>query len=393
MKVRTLYFVSLWGAGLLLLLGACQKRQPPQMPALELPVVDVIVKDLPRTIEFVGQTYGISDITIQARVEGFLEGIHFREGLPVKKGQLLYSIDPQPFLAKEAEALGRVAEAQTMLAKAESDLNRIRPLAEANAVSESDLDAAEAQFGASQASLEAAEASLRLARIELGYTKIYAPINGVIGKTQARVGDFVGRSLNAAVLNTVSRIDTIRVEFFISERAYLNFVRMFGDPEENERKRQAEREHPGLELILADGSVHAQRGYVDFANRAIDPATGSLLLQASFPNPQRIVRPGQFARVRGVISIEEGATLVPQRCVKELQGTYQVYVVNDSSKVEIRSVQVGAKQGNLWFIEDGLKAGEKVLYEGLQRVQNGTVIKAVPADFKEVSAVSFSSQP
>ena len=377
-KLSWLIFVAFF-----LMIAGCKQPSPPPLPPLEVPYVEAMTQDIPISQEFVGQTYGTFDIAIRARVEGFLEGTHFREGSQIRTGQLLYTIDSQPFEAKVAERASSVAEANTLLVKAKSDLDRIRPLAEINAVRQSDLDAAEAQHGAAQASLEAAEAMLRLARIELGYTKISAPISGIIGKTEAKVGDFVGREPNPVVLNTVSRIDTILVRFSITEAEYLRFVRYAqaqGRTIEDPRTDRAD-----LELILADGSLHEYKGHLDFANREIDPTTGTLLLQASFPNSKGIIRPGQYARVRGVVDVFEQAVLVPQRSVKELQGNYQVFIINDSSKVELRTVEMGPKVGNLWTVSNGLKAGEKVIYEGIQRVSSGTPVQPVAADFEVIN--------
>ncbi len=372
----------LFGAFFLSVSG-CKQPAPPPLPPLEVPYVEAMTRDIPISQEFVGQTYGTFDIAIRARVEGFLEGMHFREGSRVRKGQLLYTIDSQPFQAKVAERASSVAEANTLLVKAKSDLDRIRPLAEINAVSQSDLDAAEAQYGAAQASLEAAEAMLRLARIEMGYTRISAPISGIIGKTEAKVGDFVGREPNPVVLNTISRIDTILVRFSITEAEYLRFVRYAQAQGRNIEDPRMDR--ADLELILADGSVHDYKGHLDFANREIDPTTGTLLLQASFPNPKGIIRPGQYARVRGVVDVLQQAVLVPQRSVKELQGNYQIFIINDSSKVELRTVEMGPKVGNLWAVNSGLKPGEKVIYEGIQRVSSGASVQPVTADFEVIN--------
>ncbi len=385
MKTTYSTFYILWLAWpLALALSACgEKKEAPRLPPPEIPYYEVGASDFPVIEEFVGQTYGASDIDIRARVEGFLEAIHFQEGSRVRKGDLLYSIDPQPSEAKVAEVQSRVAEARTELVRAESELNRIRPLVDINAVSQSDLDAAVARFGAAEASVEAAEAQLRLANIELGYTKVYAPISGIIGKTEARVGDFVGRGLNSVVLNTVSDIDPILVRFSISETEYLRMRRYQG---ENRMAQIAEKypELAGVELILADGSLHPHRGKIDFADRQIDPTTGTLLIQASFPNPEGIVRPGQFARVRAVTGLLEKAIRVPQRSVRELQGIFQVYVVNDSSQIEIRPVQTGPRSGNMWIITEGLSPGERVVVEGLQQVRPGQPIDPVPADFEVI---------
>ena len=336
-------------------------------------MIEVIQKDFPLVSEYVGQTYGLADIAIRARVEGFLDGIHFEEGRRVRKGQLLYTIDPQPFLAKEAEALSLLAEAKTLLVKAESDLSRIKPLAEINAVSQSDLDFAVAQQGASQASVEAAEASLNAARIQLGYTRMYSPLDGVIGRTQAKVGDFVGREPNPVVLNTVSNIEGVQVRFFLTENEYL-YLTSYYEKEENSED-YSPRKKNTLTLMLADGSIHDHKGSIDFIDRSIDPRTGSILIQGSFPNPEHKLRPGQFARVLVDFETIPGALLVPQRCITDLQGKQFLYVVSPEDEIEYRQVvaHVG-KQGLAW-VESGLNPGEKVVFEGLQKVSSGMKVK------------------
>jgi membrane fusion protein (multidrug efflux system) len=363
-------FLLLTGSLVMVLSGCKQKTDATALPP-EVEVVEVMVQDFPLIRTFVGQTYGVADIAIRARVEGFLESIHFEEGFPVEKGQLLYTIDPQPFLAREAEALSKVAEAKTMLVKAKSDLDRYKPLAEINAVSQSDLDFAVAQYGAAEASLEAAEAALRAARIELGYTKMYAPIDGIIGRTQAKVGDFVGREPNPVVLNTVSNIETIQVRFFLTENEYLYLTRYY--PTDQTRETDS-RKRGNLTLELADGSLHEHKGSVDFIDRSLDPATGSILLQASFPNPGRTLRPGQFAKVILEFEMIENAVLVPQRCITDLQGQQSVYVVKEDQTVEYREVEATVTRDGLWLVQDGLNPGEKVVFEGLQKVRSGMAI-------------------
>ena len=282
---------------LLLLFSACsqQKEEQAPPPPPDITVYQTKVQEVPIYQEFVGQTHGFKDISIRARIEGFLEGIHFAEGSRIKKGTLLYTLESQQFEADVAAKMSRVAEAQTMLAKAKSDLNRIEPLAKEKAVSQSDLDAAVAQHEASIESVKAAEANLRASKIQLGYTKIYSPISGIIGKTKAKVGDFVGRSPNPVILNTVSRIDTVLVEFFITETQYLLVARHRLSQNDSADKNSRGGE---LELILADGSLYEQKGKVDFVDREVDSSTGAMLIQASFPNPEELLRPGQFAKVK-----------------------------------------------------------------------------------------------
>ena len=359
---------------LFLLFFSCSQKeeQQAQAPPPQVTVVVTQGKDVPIYQEFVGQAYGFKDIAIRARVEGFLEGIHFEEGSRIEKGALLYTLESQPFEADVAAKMSRVAEAKTMLAKAKSDLDRIEPLAKEKAVSESDLDSAVAQYEASIESVKAAEANLRASNIQLGYTKIYSPISGIIGKTKAKVGDFVGRSPNPVILNTVSRIDTVLVEFFITETQYLQLARQYSSKIESDA-RNARKEN--LELILADGSLYDHKGKSDFIDRNVDPTTGAILVQASFPNPKELLRPGQFAKVKALVAVVKDGILIPQRCVIELQGLYSVYVVGDGDKVQTRRVKVGPKIKQFWLITEGLKPGEHIVYEGLQRLKDGIVVK------------------
>jgi membrane fusion protein (multidrug efflux system) len=374
LKTQNLLFIILP-----LLLFSCGKEEPAQLSPPDITVFQTEAQQVPIYQEFVGQVYGFKDIAIRARVEGYLEGIHFKEGSRIKKGTLLYDLDSQPFEEKVAAQMSKLAEAKTMLVKAESDLNRIKPLAEQKAVSQSDLDAAVAQYDASVASVEAAEANLRAAKIQLGYTKIYSPISGIIGRTRAKVGDFVGRSPNPIILNVVSRIDTVLVQFFITETQYLLLARRYISQSGSADRNAGE---ANLELTLADGSLYPHKGNVDFIDRGVDPTTGAILIQASFPNPAELLRPGQFARVKAMANVVEGGILIPQRCVTELQGLFSVFVVNDSNKVEKREVEAGQKVEQFWLILEGLKPGEKVVYEGLQKVKDGVVVNPIIQEIK-----------
>lgn len=359
---------------------ACDKEETEQAPPL-LPKVTVYqteAHEVPIYQEFVGQIYGYEDIAISARVEGYLEGIHFEEGFPVEKGKLLYTLESQQFEADVAAKMSGVASAETIKTEAETYLNRIKPLAEEKAVSQSDLDSAVAHYEVGISSVKAAKANLRAAKIQLGYTKIYSPISGIIGKTKAKVGDFVGRSPNPIILNTVSRIDTVLVQFFITESQYLMFMRRYIS--DSEASRVEEKKSGNLELILSDGSVYAHKGQGNFLNREVDPTTGALLIQASFPNPDELLRPGQFAKVRAEVEVVKDGILIPQRCVMELQGTFSVYGVGAENKIQAKEVKVGPRIKSFWLIREGLKAGEKVVYEGLQKVKDGTVVEAKVID-------------
>jgi len=372
-----------------LLITSCGEEQAKVAPPPTVAVIKSLSMDIPLEKEFVGQVYGIVDIPIRARVEGFLEGMHFNEGRPVKKGQLLYNIDPLPFEAAVAEKKSRVAEANINAVNAKAELDRYEPLAEMNAVSKSELDAARAEKGAADAAVEAAEAALDMAEINLGYTRLSSPTNGLIGKTKARVGEFVGKDPNPVILNTVSRIDSIRVEFFITENDYLELARQYNEEQTREHAghiTEKENKDRAIRLILGDGSEFEHKGLVDFVDREVDPTTGSLLVQATFPNPVQLVRPGQFAKVRVVYEKVEDGILIPQRCVNEFQGRFNVFIVNDNDVIEIRRVTIGGTFEDKFFIREGLEAGERLVYEGLQKVSEG--IKVNVEDEPRVTPLS-----
>jgi membrane fusion protein (multidrug efflux system) len=365
------------------LLAACGQKEPPAPPPLEIRVVEAVRRDADITLDLVGQTRGSVDIPIRARVQGFLESMEFEEGRPVQQGQQLYTIDEDPFRAKVVEAEGRVAEARTLLANAKADLDRIRPLAEMKAVSEQDLDGAQARYEAAIGNLQAAEAQLDQAEIELSYTRIHSPIDGSIGISKAKVGEFVGAEPNPVVLNFVSRNNPIRVRFSINERDYLRMAREYFALREQlgpEAANPVEREENRLQLFLADGSLHPHTGQIVAYDAAINPTTGTFTMEADFDNPNGIVLAGQFARVRGVVESREGAIMVPTRAVSELQGIFRVFVVGDDNVIEIRTVQLGPEVDNLRIIEEGLEAGERVAIEGLLRLRNGAVVNPTVVD-------------
>jgi membrane fusion protein (multidrug efflux system) len=372
---RLLFFVFL------LLLSACDdpavKDGAAGAAALTVIVTPAEKRDVPLTIDMVGTTLGTQDVPIRARVEGFLESMDFQEGTFVSRGDLLYTIDPQPFQAKLVEAQSQLAGAQTALAKAAADLGRIRPLAEMNAVSQQDLDGSVAQEAAARASVQAGEAGVDLAEIELSYTRIMAPIDGLIGISKARPGEFVGREPNPVVLNTLSDIDPIRVRFAISEREYLIMARTYMERNEigadgNARKRSERRND--LRLILADGSEHVHMGGVVAASQSVNVETGTYTMEAAFPNPTNLLLPGQFARVRALYQVLEDAVVVPRQALVEMQGLFRVYLVDEQGTVESLEVQKGPETENDVVIEAGLEGGERVIVEGLQRVRPGMTV-------------------
>ena len=368
---------------ILLLLISCKNEQNKVQPPQTIKVFEVKAKTVPIYQEFVGQIYGERDIPIRARVQGFLDKIYFEEGTRVKKGQLLYAIDPDPFMQEVAEKESMVAQARTLLIQSESDLLRIKPLAELDAVSKRELDMAQAKRDADISSLEAAKANLNIANINLGYAKMYAPINGIIGKTLAREGEFVGKDPNPVILNTVSEIKIIRVQFFLSENEYLRIAKNY--VEKYKQKIQKNNQDLPVELILADGTFYDQKGKIDFIDRNVDPSTGAILLQASFPNPDGLIRPGQFARVKTMIKEEIDALLLPQKCITELQGQFSVFVVNSENKIERKQVEIGDKIDDLWIIKEGINSGDKVVLEGLQKVASGMEVIPEVTEFKSQS--------
>jgi membrane fusion protein (multidrug efflux system) len=356
------------------LLATCGKEEQQVGAAPEVQVVRAVKMNVPITGEWVGQTLGAVDIEIRARVQGWLTGIYFKEGSEVQKGKLLYTIDASEINQQVAEAQGRLAAAQTLLTQAEADVKRYTPLAKVGAVSQRDLEIATSEYEARKGQVDAALASLNLARIDLGYCNITAPITGLIGISAARVGDFVGRPPNAIILNTISRVDSVHVRFSISEQEYLDLMRRIEQIKESTKNKKKE-----IEMILSDGSVYPNKGVISFVQRQIDPATGTLQFEASFPNPKHILRPGQFAKVRIVIDERKDATVVPVRSIFEIQGQKIVYVVDAEKKVVMRNVTTGPQYNNNVVIESGVNNGENVIYEGMLKVKPGMTVSPVEA--------------
>jgi len=366
MKLKNLSLLAVCG----LLLFSCKNKEQAEVKPPEVPVASVLVKDVPIIQEYVGQTLGATHIQIRARVQGFLTSINFKEGSKVRKGQLLYTIDPMPYQAKVDQAKGQLAQAEAVLVQAKSDLDRIIPLAKINAVSQRDLVAAQGKYDAAIGGKAAADGFLKNSQIELGYAWVTSPIDGIIGISQYEIGDLVG-SLNSKYLNTVSDTRSVRVRFSISENEYLDFRKRLSV---DERKKM----DWSVDMILSDGTVHPQKGIINIANREIDPATGTLTMEALFPNPDELVRPGQFAKVRFVTEMRKGAMLIPQRAVTELQGTYQVYVVSSENKIAVKMVQAGQRYGGYWIINSGLEPTDKVAMVGNAAIRANSVVIPVP---------------
>lgn len=337
--------------------------------APEVVIAPAVQKDIPVYLEFIGQTYGYQDVEIRARVEGYLNQFYFKEGSLVKKGDLLYQIDPQTFQAALDKAKGELGIAQARFEKSQNDVNRYKPLVEQDALSKQELDTAMAALDATKAEVDAAKAAVEQAQLNLGYTHIEAPISGLIDVSQVKSGNLVGRGENT-LLTTISQIDPIDVKVNVSETDYLVFAKKRAERGDD----RAGPDYP-IELYLADQSQYPFSGAVRSVERSIDSNTGTLAVKISFPNPKNILRPGQYAKVRVTKDMQKGAILVPQRAVQEIQGVYRVAVVGDGNKVSVKNVGLGNQVGNMYVITSGLKGNETVIVEGIQKVQDGMVVQ------------------
>jgi membrane fusion protein (multidrug efflux system) len=353
---------------------ACEKPVAVVPPPPEVYVAAVVQQDVPVYLDLVGQAEGFQDVDIRARVEGFLETVRFREGSFVRAGDLLYEIDRKPLEAILAAAKADQATAEARLARASNDVARYTPLVAKQAVSQQELDDARADQDAARSQVEANKAAVEKATLDLSYTRIVSPIGGLIGTTQVKAGNLVGRG-ESTLLTTVSQIDPMLFRAGVTEADYLRIARRAPGA----AAAQAPRARDGIELTLADGTKYPQTGRVNTVERAVDPTTGTLGIELLFPNPQQLLRPGQYGRVRILIETKSGALLVPQRAVQELQNLYSVALVDDSGKVAFRNVKVGQRVDSRWVIEEGLKPNENVVVEGLQRIQDGMAVSGKPA--------------
>jgi RND family efflux transporter MFP subunit len=384
---RALSILALLAVSASSVLLGCQSQKaagPP--PAPEVEVVGVVQKDVPIFGEWIGTLDGFTNADVRAQVTGYLLRQGYQEGAFVKKGQLLFEIDPRPFQAALDQAEGQLAQAKATLANAQAvqgrtelDVNRYTPLAQEQAASQQDLDnavqnnlAAKATVATAAAQIKTAEAAVETAKINLDFTRLCAPIDGIAGQAQLQVGALVNPS--SGPVTSVSTVDPIKVYFTVSETEYLDWNRRFP----TEATLEAANKRVRLELILADGSTYPREGTFYFADRQVNVGTGAIRLAALFPNPGNILRPGGYGRVRTAIRVQKDALLVPQRAVSELQGGYQVAVVDAENKVSIRSVKVGDRVGTQWIIADGLKQGDRVVAEGVQKVRPGTQVNPKP---------------
>lgn len=356
----------------MLLTTACDKVEPAARPPATVDVVTVTQKDVPIYQEWIGSLDGDVNAVIRPQVTGYLIKQNYREGDPVKKDQLLFEIDPRTFQAAVDQAKGLRAQQSALYETSRANLARVKPLAAKNALSQKDLDDTTGAALSAKASLEAAEASLQTAKLNLSFTRITSPIDGIAGIAKAQIGDLLSPSMPTE-LTTVSTVDPIKVYFNLSEREYLPLARaVLAEGPSHERK------HVPLELILVDGSIYPHPGKFSVLNRQVDPTTGTFKAAALFPNPDRLLRPGQYGRIRATMSVAKGALLVPQRAVAEIQGKYLLAVVGADNKVDIRPVTVGDRIGSDWIIASGLQPGEKVIAEGTQKVKAGITVNPKP---------------
>lgn len=362
---------SVWiPAAFLLLLASCGKKAVPPPPPTAVKVATVLQQDVPVYLEAIGEARGNMEIEIRARVTGYVESVDFREGSMVTQGQRLYTLDRAPFESKLAQARGLLAEAEAQRARARQDVVRFEPLVAKNAVSRQEYETAVALERAAVASVDAAKATVEQAGIELSYTSVLAPAHGLVGKTEVYPGTLVGQG-SSTLLTRISRIDPIHVRFTLAEKDYLFLFR------QQEELKQSGEENPTrpIRLVLADGSELAGTGALVFIDRAVEASTGTILLEAAFPNPGNMVRPGQFGRVRATATVKKGAILVPQRSVQEMQGIYSVAVVGADDTVEMRMVKPAERVGSLWVIDSGLQPADRIVVEGLQKVRPGLKVR------------------
>jgi membrane fusion protein (multidrug efflux system) len=370
---------------LLCLSGCKDKTQKPAAPPPTVEVATVSQSDVPIYHDWIGVLDGFVNARIRAQVVGYLQTQNYKEGDPIKKGDLLFEIDPRTFKASLDQAKGQLAQAQARLGKTELDVKRYAPLVKDRAISQEEYDDAVQANLEAQAAVVAAKAQVEQAEVNLGFTQITSPIDGVASIATGQIGDLVGPG--SGELTTVSTVDPIKVYFNVTEQAYINFTRLF-ETESNRYERLRKLE---IELILADGRVYPLKGQIYAADRQVSPTTGALRVAALFPNPNLALRPGLFGRVHIKFDLANGALLVPQKAVSELQGSFQVAVVNSENKVHIQPVRVGERMGMQWIIQEGLHPGDRVIVEGTQKVREGTIVNATNAPLESIAVTNLST--
>jgi membrane fusion protein (multidrug efflux system) len=358
------------------LLAACGKKEAPAAPKVpEVTVVAAVQRDIPVGGELVATLHGDQDTEMRARVEGYLKSVDYKEGSEVKKGQLLFTIDDQPYQAALAQARGAEARTQAAFGKAETDVKRFTPLVEQRAISKAELDNALAARDSARAQLEAAKADTEKARLNVSYARITSPVDGVAGKAEKKVGDLVGKG-EPTLLTTVSVLDPIRATVNIPEALYIKHAEKLAGAESRAKLPPSAE---GPQLQLSDGSLHPVRGRLVLVDRAVDATTGTLRAEVAFANPARTLRPGMYGKVLFRSEQLTGAVLVPQKAVTELQGTFSVLAVGPDDVVRQKAVKPGPRVGDLWVMESGVAPGDRVVVAGFMGLKDGVKVKVVEA--------------
>jgi membrane fusion protein (multidrug efflux system) len=367
-------FVTIAASGVLLIMlfgAGCSRKAAPVAPgAPEVLVTTVTPKDVPRVLERVATLDGFINANINAQVQGYIVSRDYKEGSVVKKGDLLFQIDPRPFEAALAQTKGTLAKDKATQVKADADEKRALDLFQKKVISDQERDSAIATAGSARANIQADEAAVKQADLNLGYTRITSPIDGIAAIATAQVGDLVGPSTGS--LTSVSQLDPIKAVVTAGEGPFTDFISRHPDPDERQRYVNS----LDFELILGDGKVYPQKGKFYALDRNLDPKTGSIRYEVTFPNKGNNLRPGQFGKVRFVADMKKGAMVVPQEAVNELQGSFQVAVVDQDNKVGIRPIKVGERIGALWEVTDGLKPGDRVVVQGVQKAREGSTVTA-----------------
>ena len=364
-------------------LSGCKPKEAPAPRPPTVEVTTVMQQDVPIYHEWIGTLDGLVNATIRAQVTGYLVSQDYKEGDPIRKDDLLFQIDPRPFQAALDQAKGQLAQAEARFGKTELDVKRYAPLVKEKAISQEEYDDAVQADLEAKAAVISAQAQVEQAQLNLGFTRITSPIDGIASIARGQIGDLVGPGTGE--LTTVSTINPIKAYYNVTEQAYINFAKLFMTESDREtRLKQLE-----IELVLADGSTYPQKGHIFAPDRAIGATTGALRLEALFPNPELTLRPGQFVRVRVKFDTRHGALLVPQRAVSELQGAFQVAVLGAENKIHIQPVTMGERFGNLWIVEKGLEPGQQIVVEGLQKIQEGKVVN--PTNYVPSTAVATGS--
>ena len=354
---------------------ACSSdKAKPTPPPPGVTVATVVAKDVPLSQEWVGTMVGNVDADIRPKVDGFLLTRVYTEGSFVRKGQRMFQLVPRQAQADVEQGQAKVEQSRALLGQAQIEINRYTPLVADKAVSQAELDRAKSLERSAKAQIEAAQATLDNAKLNLGWTTVVSPISGIAGLAKVGIGDLMTPN---TVMTTVSAVDPIYVDFNVAEQDYLRLA----------REKTGHAAGQNLELTLGDGSVFSHPGHVVVVNREVDSRTGTIQVRAEFPNPGNLLRPGQYARIRAVTENRKDALLIPQRAVSELQGVYQVGVVDPENKVAIRGVKLGPQFGDMWVVESGLKPGEKVVVDGLQRLRDGMTVAPTPFVDTQANAV------